>query len=57
MRVCELMDKMFLCCARMEERGGGLLKEMRVKLANYRKEMQRFRSRRDTAGVQRYNEV
>lgn len=37
--------------------GGGKVKEMRNKIQYYRKEMRRFRSRRDDQGVRRYNEA
>ncbi|XP_074326999.1 uncharacterized protein LOC141664942 [Apium graveolens] len=52
----DLMDKLLLCYARLEEWGGGMLKEMRVKLSEHRKELQRYRSRRDADGFRRYNE-
>lgn len=34
-----------------------MLKDMKVKLAEYRKKMQKLRSRRDIDGVHRFNEV
>lgn len=37
--------------------GGGLLKEMKMKISNYRKEMQMYRVRRDTNGVKLYDEA
>lgn len=42
----DIMEKMVDFCAKLEEWGGGMLKEMRVQLANYMKEMWKFRSRR-----------
>ncbi|XP_074346844.1 uncharacterized protein LOC141685649 [Apium graveolens] len=50
-----LMGKIMKCCLRMEECGGGLVREMKVQLGRYRKEMQHWRSRRDRMGIQKYN--
>lgn len=55
--VTDIMDKMIECCAKLEEWGGGMLKEMRGILANYRKELGKLRSRRDSSGVQEYNQL
>lgn len=55
--VTDIMDKMLECCAKLEEWGGGVIKEMRVKLGNYRRELRKYRSRRDSVGIQRYNQL
>lgn len=53
----DIMDKMAFCCAKLEEWGGGMLKNLKLKLSNYRKEMQRMRTRRDVRGIRRYDEA
>lgn len=53
----ELISKLAMCCLRLEEWGGGLIKKLKCKLSNYRKEMQNLRSRRDVNGVRKYNEA
>lgn len=53
----DLMGKILRCCASLEEWGGGLLKDMKVKILNYREEMQKYRSRRDRRGVRLYDEA
>lgn len=45
------------CCARLEELGGGLIRDMKIKLAQYRTNMKRLRTRRDSDGVRMYGEV
>ncbi|XP_074374016.1 uncharacterized protein LOC141714395 [Apium graveolens] len=52
-----LMDKMVICCAKLEEWGENLVKDMNTKLRKYRADMKRFRSRRDKAGTQQYGEA
>lgn len=51
------MDKMTLCYLKLEEWGGGLVKEMKSKMASYRSQMRRLRSRRDNMGIDQYNAV
>ena len=53
----ELMSRLAMCCLRLEEWGGGLIKNLKSKLSNYRKEMKSLRSRREVNGVRKYNEV
>lgn len=50
-----IIDKMTRCCIKLEEWGGGMVKEMRDKLASFRNQMRRFRARRDDYGVRQYN--
>lgn len=54
---CDIMKKMARCCARLEEWGGGHLKQLKNKLWNCRKHLQRLRSRRDSVGVCAYKEA
>lgn len=49
------MEKISRCCTKLEEWGGGLVREMREKMGYYRKEMQRYRARRDVFGIQKYD--
>ncbi|XP_074360805.1 uncharacterized protein LOC141701064 [Apium graveolens] len=53
----DIFDKMGRCCIRLEEWGGGLIKDLRKKLKLCRQEMQVLRARRDSVGVGRYGEV
>lgn len=54
--VCgDIVNKINRCCLRLEEWGGGLVKEMKEQLALMRVQMRRFRSRRDDQGVRQYN--
>lgn len=55
--VSDIVDKMARWCAKLEEWGGGLLKEMRSQMENCRRELRRYRSRRDSYGILRYNRV
>lgn len=50
-----IIDKITRCCIKLEEWGGGMVKEMRDKLAFFRTQMRRFRARRDDYGVRQYN--
>lgn len=52
-----LMEKKSRCCMRLEAWGGGLIRDIKQKMGNYRKEMQRYRSRRDISGIKKYNEA
>ncbi|XP_074322934.1 uncharacterized protein LOC141659900 [Apium graveolens] len=51
----DLMGKIMRCCTKLEEWGGGLIHEMKLNMGKYRKEMQRYRSRRDIFGIQKYD--
>ncbi|XP_074336615.1 uncharacterized protein LOC141673774 [Apium graveolens] len=52
-----IMEKVEYVCWKLAEWGGGQVKEMRLKLQDYRKEMRRYRARRDEYGVKKYNET
>lgn len=52
-----IIEKVEYCCLKLEEWGGGKIKEMKIKIQNYRKEMRNCRSRRDAYGVKKYNEA
>ncbi|XP_074346657.1 uncharacterized protein LOC141685458 [Apium graveolens] len=52
-----ILSKIEYCCLKLEEWGGGKVKEWRVKIKNCREQLRRFRSRRDQYGVQNYNEA
>ena len=52
-----ILEKMEYVCMKLDEWGGGKLKEMRCKIQEYRREMKKFRSRRDIYGVGKYNEA
>lgn len=47
----DIMEKLALCGVKLEEWGGGMVKEMRESLTACRKKMQKLRSRRDAHGV------
>lgn len=51
----DLLETIDRCCMKLEEWGGGLIREMRVKIDTYRKEMQCYRARRDNVGIQKYD--
>ncbi|WOG99649.1 hypothetical protein DCAR_0519003 [Daucus carota subsp. sativus] len=53
----DIMRKMAKCSARLEEWGGGMIRDLKNKISNYLKDMQRLKSRRDTSGVRMYNEA
>lgn len=38
----DLLEKMIRCCARLEEWGGGLVRDMKIKLARYKSDMKRL---------------
>lgn len=46
-----IMKKIIFCCLKLEEWGGGMVKEMRYKLQWYKCELRKYRSRRDEVGV------
>lgn len=52
-----IVEKVEYVCLKLEEWGGGKIKELRDKIQGYRKEMRKFRSRRDNYGVRKYNEA
>ncbi|XP_074328260.1 uncharacterized protein LOC141666166 [Apium graveolens] len=52
-----IMEKIEYVCLKLEEWGGGKVKEMNNKIKNCRWVMRKFRSRRDSVGVQKYNEA
>lgn len=54
---CSITDKLQYCCLRLEEWGGGMVKEFKVKLQDYRQRLKSLRSRRDMHGIRQYNEV
>ncbi|XP_074342709.1 uncharacterized protein LOC141680358 [Apium graveolens] len=53
----DLLEKMVGCCVKLEEWGGGLIKDMKVKLAQYRTDMKRLRNRRDASGIRQYEKA
>lgn len=53
----DLMEKMLRCCAKLEEWGGGLIRDLKIKLARYKSDMKRLRNRRDAAGLGQYAEA
>lgn len=53
----ELTYKLVRCCARLEEWGGRLIKDMKNKFLQFRSEMQRLRTRRDREGVYQYGKA
>ncbi|KAL8128213.1 hypothetical protein AgCh_014971 [Apium graveolens] len=52
-----IIEKMALVCAKLEEWGGGMIKEMRIQIQNCKKDLRKYRSRRDVEGIQKYNKV
>ncbi|XP_074369753.1 uncharacterized protein LOC141711250 [Apium graveolens] len=52
-----IMEKMEYCCLKLEEWGGGKVKEMRLQIQECINNMKKFRSRRDGYGVTKYNEA
>lgn len=53
----EIMEKIRLCCLKLEEWGGGLSSEYQGQIKESRIKIRRLRSRRDTHGIKTYNEV
>ncbi|XP_074360858.1 uncharacterized protein LOC141701117 [Apium graveolens] len=51
----DLMEKIMSCSLKLEEWSGGLIREMKVQIGKYRKEMQHYRSTRDTFEIQKYD--
>lgn len=54
---CNLLEKLTQCCLKLEEWGGGLVKEMKENLKLYRNQMKQFRARRDAQGLKLYSEA
>lgn len=52
-----IMEKIQFCCLKLEEWGGGTVKEFRTKIKEYKWRLKRMRSRRDEMGVREYNET
>lgn len=52
-----ILRKMANYSARLEEWGGGMTRDLNNRISNYRRDMQRLKSRRDTCGVRMYNEA
>lgn len=52
-----ILEKIEYVSLKLEEWGGGKTKELRVQIQNCRKMLGKFRSRRDTYGVQQYNDI
>ncbi|XP_074378628.1 uncharacterized protein LOC141720172 [Apium graveolens] len=55
--VTDLLEKMVRCCAKLEEWGGGLIRDMKLKIEKYKNDMKRLRARRDVAGIRQYEEA
>lgn len=55
--ITDLLEKMVQCCAKLEEWGRSLIRDMKMKLAKYRNDMRRLRARRDGAGIRQYGEA
>lgn len=53
----DITEKIMFCGTKLQEWGGGVNKEYREKLQLCRERLQKLRSRRDTLGVNMYNEV
>ena len=51
-----ILDKIEYCCLKLEEWGGGKIKELGRKIKNCRWMLRKYRSRRDDFGVRKYNE-
>ncbi|KAL8125037.1 hypothetical protein AgCh_012638 [Apium graveolens] len=52
-----ILEKIEFCRMKLDEWGGGTLKELSQKIKHSRWVMRKFRSRRDTLGVQTYNDA
>ncbi|XP_074351469.1 uncharacterized protein LOC141690581 [Apium graveolens] len=55
--VSNILAKIEYCCMKLEEWGGGKMKEFGSKIQNCRNLLRKFRSRRYAFGVKKYNEV
>ncbi|XP_074369831.1 uncharacterized protein LOC141711338 [Apium graveolens] len=56
-RDSDIVEKMVRCCAKLEEWGGGLIKEIRTQMEICHRDLKRYRSRRDHEGVLSYNKA
>lgn len=52
-----IMEMINFSCLRLEEWGGGKVKELRAKIKHCRCDLRKYRSRQDGYGVQKYNKV
>ncbi|XP_074352830.1 uncharacterized protein LOC141691982 [Apium graveolens] len=52
-----IVEKMVRCCAKLEEWGWGLLKEMRAQMDSCHRDLRKYRSIRDLDGIIKYNRV
>lgn len=52
-----IADKINDCCLKLEEWGGGLSNDFKVKIGEYKKKLKKLRSRRCEFGIKQYNEV
>ncbi|KAL8118653.1 hypothetical protein AgCh_016247 [Apium graveolens] len=52
-----ILEKMSYCALRLEEWGGGISHEFNQQLLECRKNLRKFRARRDVPGIQTYNAV
>lgn len=52
-----IMEKMAYVSLKLEEWGGGMVKELRRRMNQCKADMQKFRSRRDRYGVQKYDDA
>lgn len=52
-----IFEKTKYYCLKLEEWGGGKIKELGVKINNLRRVFHQFRSRRDSYGIRRYDKA
>lgn len=52
-----ITEKIQYCCLRLEEWGGGMVEEIKVKMRKYKRRLKQLRSRRDKYGINQYNEI
>ncbi|XP_074326720.1 uncharacterized protein LOC141664667 [Apium graveolens] len=57
MATSDLLETLAQCCLKLEEWGGGLVKEMKENLKLYRNQMKKFCARRDAQGLKLYSEA
>lgn len=57
MSAYSISEKIHYCCVKLEEWGGGMTKEFKEKIREYKKRLKHLRSRGDRYGVNQYNEV
>lgn len=51
----EIIEKIGMCCIKLEEWGGGINAEHKKQIMDCRHKMRNLRSRRDVIGIQMYN--